>query len=102
MVISDGAPVDDSTLSVNPGNYLDRHLREVIDWIEKRSPVELPAISIGHAVTRYYKREVPIVDANKLGRPMMEKIYQLFDKGPPMHRPGPHPPPRLSIQHLQQ
>src|SRR3546814_5350952 len=57
MVISDGAPVDDSTLSVNPGNYLDRHLREVIDWIEKRSPVELTAIGIGHDVTRYYRSE---------------------------------------------
>ncbi|HCO90786.1 MAG TPA: cobaltochelatase subunit CobT, partial [Alphaproteobacteria bacterium] len=56
MVISDGAPVDDSTLSVNPGNYLERHLREVIEWIETRSPVELLAIGIGHDVTRYYKR----------------------------------------------
>ena len=54
MVISDGAPVDDSTLSVNSGNYLDRHLRQVIDWIEARSPVQLIAIGIGHDVTRYY------------------------------------------------
>ena len=63
MVISDGAPVDDSTLSVNPGNYLDQHLREIITWIETRSPVELMAIGIGHDVNRYYRRAVTIVDA---------------------------------------
>lgn len=80
MVISDGAPVDDSTLSVNPGNYLDRHLREVIDWIERRSPVELTAIGIGHDVTRYYKRAVTIVDAEQLGGVMMEKLAELFDE----------------------
>ncbi|MEO0982584.1 MAG: cobaltochelatase subunit CobT, partial [Pseudomonadota bacterium] len=67
MVISDGAPVDDSTLSVNVGNYLERHLREVIGEIETRSPVELIAIGIGHDVTRYYKRAVTIVDAEQLG-----------------------------------
>ncbi|MFC3676073.1 cobaltochelatase subunit CobT [Ferrovibrio xuzhouensis] len=89
MVISDGAPVDDSTLSVNPGNYLDRHLREVIDWIEKRSPVELTAIGIGHDVTRYYKRAVTIVDAEQLGGAMMEKLAELFDEAPPMLRVGP-------------
>src|SRR3546814_6114507 len=89
MVISDGAPVDDSTLSVNPGNYLDRHLREVIDWIAKRSPVELTAIGIGHDVTRYYKRAVTIVDAEQLGGAMMEKLAELFDEAPPMQRPGP-------------
>ncbi|WP_341704177.1 cobaltochelatase subunit CobT [Ferrovibrio sp.] len=84
MVISDGAPVDDSTLSVNPGNYLDRHLREVIEWIEKRSPVELTAIGIGHDVTRYYKRAVTIVDAEQLGGVMMEKLAELFDEAPPI------------------
>ncbi len=80
MVISDGAPVDDSTLSVNPGNYLERHLREVIDWIEKRSSIELLAIGIGHDVTRYYKRAVTIVDVEQLGGAMTEKLAELFDE----------------------
>ena len=79
MVISDGAPVDDSTLSVNPGNYLERHLREVIEWIETRSPVELVAIGIGHDVTRYYRRAVTIVDAEQLGGTMMDKLTELFE-----------------------
>ena len=83
MVISDGAPVDDSTLSVNPGNYLERHLREVITYIENRSPVELLAIGIGHDVTRYYKRAVTIVDAEQLGGTVMEKLAELFDEGGP-------------------
>ena len=82
MVISDGAPVDDSTLSVNPGNYLERHLREVIHWIESRSPVELVAIGIGHDVTRYYSRAVTIVDAEQLGGTMLEKLAELFDEAP--------------------
>ncbi|UEM20324.1 cobaltochelatase subunit CobT [Skermanella mucosa] len=80
MVISDGAPVDDSTLSVNSGNYLERHLRQVIDTIETRSPVELVAIGIGHDVTRYYRRAVTIVDAEQLGGTMMEKLAELFDE----------------------
>ena len=80
MVISDGAPVDDSTLSVNPGNYLERHLRYVIDEIETRSPVELIAIGIGHDVTRYYRRAVTIVDAEELGGVMTEKLAELFDE----------------------
>jgi cobaltochelatase CobT len=80
MVISDGAPVDDSTLSVNPGNYLEKHLREVIDWIETRSPVELLAIGIGHDVTRYYRRAVTIVDAEQLGGVVMEQLAALFDE----------------------
>ena len=80
MVISDGAPVDDSTLSVNPGNYLDRHLRQVIQWIELRSAVELIAIGIGHDVTRYYNRAVTIVDAEQLGGAMMEQLAELFDE----------------------
>jgi len=80
MVISDGAPVDDSTLSVNPGNYLERHLREVIDYIETRSSVELIAIGIGHDVTRYYRRAVTIVDAEQLGGAVMDKLSELFDE----------------------
>jgi len=80
MVISDGAPVDDSTLNVNIGNYLERHLRQVIDEIENRSPVELIAIGIGHDVTRYYKRAVTIVDAEQLGGAMTEQLASLFDE----------------------
>jgi cobaltochelatase CobT len=79
MVISDGAPVDDSTLSVNSGNYLERHLRYIIEDIETRSPVELIAIGIGHDVTRYYRRAVTIVDAEELGGVMTEKLAELFD-----------------------
>jgi cobaltochelatase CobT len=83
MVISDGAPVDDSTLSVNPGNYLERHLRWIIEDIENRSPVELIAIGIGHDVTRYYRRAVTIVDAEELGGAMTEKLAELFDEKAP-------------------
>jgi cobaltochelatase CobT len=79
MVISDGAPVDDSTLSVNHGAYLDQHLRQVIEWIENRSPVELCAIGIGHDVTRYYSRAVTIMDAEQLGGTMVEQLAGLFD-----------------------
>lgn len=79
MVISDGAPVDDSTLSVNHGAYLDQHLREVIGWIEKRSPVELCAIGIGHDVTRYYARAVTIMDVEQLGGTMIDQLAGLFD-----------------------
>ena len=79
MVISDGAPVDDSTLSVNSGTYLERHLRQVIGWIEARSPVELAAIGIGHDVTRYYSRAVTIMDAEQLGGTMIEQLAGLFD-----------------------
>ncbi len=80
MVISDGAPVDDSTLSVNAGNYLERHLREVIHDIEAREFVELVAIGIGHDVTRYYRRAVTIVDAEELGGTMTKKLTELFDE----------------------
>ena len=80
MMISDGAPVDDSTLSVNPGNYLERHLRWVIEDIETRSPVELIAIGIGHDVTRYYRRAVTLVDAEELGGVMTEKLAELFEE----------------------
>jgi cobaltochelatase CobT len=80
MVISDGAPVDDSTLSVNPGNYLEKHLREVIRDIEARDQVELIAVGIGHDVTRYYRRAVTIVDAEELGGTMLKKLTELFDE----------------------
>ncbi|MBL8542222.1 MAG: cobaltochelatase subunit CobT [Hyphomonadaceae bacterium] len=89
MVISDGAPVDDSTLSANPGNYLERHLRTVIHWIEQRSPVELIAIGIGHDVTRYYRRAVTITDAEQLGGAMTEKLAELFDEPGPIDAPQP-------------
>nr|WP_221227489.1 cobaltochelatase subunit CobT [Stakelama sediminis] len=80
MVISDGAPVDDSTLSVNSGSYLERHLRQVIGWIEARSPVELSAIGIGHDVTRYYSRAVTIMDAEQLAGTLIEQLAALFDE----------------------
>jgi cobaltochelatase CobT len=80
MMISDGAPVDDSTLSVNAGNYLERHLRYIIEEIETRSPVELIAIGIGHDVTRYYRRAVTIVDAEELGGAITEKLAELFSE----------------------
>jgi cobaltochelatase CobT len=80
MVISDGAPVDDSTLSVNPGNYLEEHLRAVIGWIEAQRDIELTAIGIGHDVTRYYRRAVTIADTEQLGGVMMEQLASLFDQ----------------------
>ena len=80
MVISDGAPVDDSTLSANPGNYLEKHLREVIDHVENKSPVELLAIGIGHDVTRYYRRAVTISDPEQLGGAMLGKLTELFEE----------------------
>ena len=79
MVISDGAPVDDSTLSVNNGSYLERHLRQMIGWIENRSPVELIAIGIGHDVTRYFQKAVTIMDVEQLGGTMVEQLAGLFD-----------------------
>ena len=79
MVISDGAPVDDSTLSVNNGAYLDQHLREVIEHIETKSPVELLAIGIGHDVTRYYRRAVTLTDVNELGDTMVRELTNLFN-----------------------
>ena len=80
MIISDGAPVDDSTLSVNAGNYLERHLRQSIDYIETYSPIELLAIGIGHDVTRYYRRAVTIVDAEQLCGTVMDQLAELFDE----------------------
>ena len=79
MVISDGAPVDDSTLSVNSAGYLETHLRKVIDWIEKQSPVQLVAIGIGHDVTRYYKKAVTIMDVEQLGGTIIEQLADLFE-----------------------
>src|SRR6184192_2777050 len=96
MMISDGAPVDDSTLSVNPGNYLERHLRWVIGDIETRSPVELIAIGIGHDVTRYYRRAVTIVDAEELGGAMTEKLAELFDEQSPPEPRLPNPRRRVA------
>ena len=81
MVISDGAPVDDSTASANGGSYLDAHLRQVIGWIETRSSVELAAIGIGHDVTRYYRRAVTIMDAEQLGGALVDQLAGLFDLG---------------------
>ncbi|MET0180160.1 MAG: cobaltochelatase subunit CobT [Novosphingobium sp.] len=80
MVISDGAPVDDSTLSVNHAGYLEQHLRKVIEWIERQSPVQLVAIGIGHDVTRYYRRAVTIMDADQLGGTMVEQLAGLFEE----------------------
>jgi cobaltochelatase CobT len=96
MMISDGAPVDDSTLSVNPGNYLERHLRWVIEEIETRSPVELIAIGIGHDVTRYYRRAVTIVDAEELGGAMTEKLAELFEENAGIERSTTRPRRRVA------
>ncbi len=82
MVISDGAPVDDSTLSVNPANYLEKHLRDVIAMVERKKQVELLAIGIGHDVTRYYERAVTITDVEQLAGAMTEQLAALFDKDP--------------------
>jgi len=100
MMISDGAPVDDSTLSVNPGNYLERHLRQMIEEIETRSPVELIAIGIGHDVTRYYRRAVTIVDAEELGGAMTDKLAELFSETETPVRSAPLRPaatPRVKV-----
>jgi cobaltochelatase CobT len=90
MMISDGAPVDDSTLSVNSGNYLEQHLRQVIEEIETRSPVELIAIGIGHDVTRYYRRAVTITDPTELAGAMTDKLVELFEESGP-HATGGRP-----------
>ncbi len=82
MVISDGAPVDDSTLSVNPASYLEKHLRDVIEMVEKRKAIELIAIGIGHDVTRYYQRAVTITDVEQLAGAMTEQLASLFDSDP--------------------
>jgi cobaltochelatase CobT len=83
MVISDGAPVDDSTQSVNAGNYLEAHLRQVIEDIETRSPIQLVAVGIGHDVTRYYRRAVTLLDAEELAGALTDELASLFDEVPP-------------------
>ncbi len=101
MMISAGAPVDDSTLSVNSGSYLERHLRQVIEEIETRSPVELIAIGIGHDVTRYYRRAVTITDAEELAGALTEKLAELFtETASERHVPGRRSPGRPSRRHL--
>ena len=98
MMISDGAPVDDSTLSVNTGNYLEQHLRQVIEEIETHSAVELIAIGIGHDVTRYYRRAVTITDPAELAGAMTDKLCELFEEGATPHRSSPTPPvPRRKL-----
>lgn len=97
MMISDGAPVDDSTLSVNAGSYLEHHLRQVIEEIETRSPVELIAIGIGHDVTRYYRRAVTITDPSELAGAMTDKLVELFEEKSPTLSSGPR---RLHKRHL--
>jgi len=80
MVISDGAPVDDTTLSSNSGSYLEQHLKQVISFIEEKSPVELVAIGIGHDVTRYYNKAVTLTDAEQLGGALTEQLADLFNE----------------------
>ena len=80
MVISDGAPVDDSTLSVNPGNYLELHLKKVIKWIENHSDIEINAIGIGHDVTNYYDNALKIADVSELGDAIVDRLVDLFSK----------------------
>jgi len=93
MMISYGVPGEKTNLSVNPGNYLEKHLRWVIEDIETRSPIELIAIGIGHDVTRYYRRAVTIVDAEELGGAMTEKLAELFDE-----EIGAEPPQRRKVR----
>jgi cobaltochelatase CobT len=98
MMISDGAPVDDSTLSVNTGSYLELHLRQVIEEIETRSSVELIAIGIGHDVTRYYRRAVTITDPSELAGAMTDKLVELFEEGDDGRQPLPRAPKRRMLQ----
>jgi cobaltochelatase CobT len=98
MMISDGAPVDDSTLSVNTGSYLELHLRQVIEEIETRSGVELIAIGIGHDVTRYYRRAVTITDPTELAGAMTDKLVELFEEGEDGRQPPPRAPKRRMLQ----
>lgn len=82
MVISDGAPVDDSTLSVNPGNYLERHLKNTVKWIENKNDVEINAIGIGHDVTSYYSKALKIADVQELGDALIDQLADLFIEEP--------------------
>ena len=98
MVISDGAPVDDSTQSVNTGNYLEAHLRQVIEDIETRTPIQLVAVGIGHDVTRYYRRAVTITDPSELAGAMTDKLVELFEEGQPEPPRKAAPSPRRKLQ----
>ena len=85
MVISDGAPVDDSTLSVNSGDFLEKHLKKVVKFVEDKTDVEILAIGIGHDVSRYYNRAIKITDVNELGDVMISQLSELFDKKNKLH-----------------
>jgi cobaltochelatase CobT len=80
MVISDGAPVDDSTLSVNSGDYLEKHLKQTVNWIEENSDIEIFAVGIGHEVTRYYKKAIKITDVQELGDVLINQLTKLFSE----------------------
>ena len=80
MVISDGAPVDDSTLSVNSGDFLEKHLKKIVNFIEDKTDIEILAIGIGHDVSRYYKRAIKITDVNELGDVMISQLNSLFER----------------------
>ena len=80
MVISDGAPVDDSTLSVNSGDFLEKHLKKIVRFIEEKTEIDILAIGIGHDVSRYYNRAIKITDVNELGDVMVSQLSSLFDK----------------------
>ena len=85
MVISDGAPVDDSTLSVNSGDFLEKHLKKIVKFIEDKTEIEILAIGIGHDVSRYYNRAIKITDVNELGDVMISELSELFDKKNKLH-----------------
>ena len=85
MVISDGAPVDDSTLSVNSGDFLEKHLKKIVKYIEDKTDIEILAIGIGHDVSRYYDRAIKITDVNELGDVMISQLSALFDKKTQLH-----------------
>ena len=85
MVISDGAPVDDSTLSVNSGDFLEKHLKKMVNYIESKSEVEILAIGIGHDVSRYYNKAIKITDVNELGDVMISQLSGLFTNKKKLH-----------------
>ena len=85
MVISDGAPVDDSTLSVNSGDFLEKHLKKIVKFIEEKTEIEILAIGIGHDVSRYYNKAIKISDVNELGDVMISQLSSLFDKKIKLH-----------------
>ena len=85
MVISDGAPVDDSTLSVNSGDYLEKHLKKMVKFIENKTDIEILAIGIGHDVSRYYNKAIKIIDVQELGDVMIDQLSDLFEKKIKLH-----------------